>query len=106
MICAPLSRVRARLERALSAGTDPVVLEAAVGRAVDDLDQCLGIITALLRIAEIENSRRKAGFGQVLLADLVADVFDLYEPIAEMEDKVLVAKEGEAPALYGETGTC
>ncbi|ARW09422.1 sensor histidine kinase [Acetobacter ascendens] len=95
----PLSRVRARLERALSTGTEPEALEATVGRAVDDLDQCLGIITALLRIAEIENSRRKAGFGQVLLADLVADVFDLYEPIAEMEDKVLVAKEGEAPCF-------
>ncbi|GBR50624.1 sensor histidine kinase [Acetobacter pomorum] len=95
----PLSRVRARLERALSTPAGSQALEAAVGRAVDDLDQCLGIITALLRIAEIENSRRQAGFGQVLLADLVTDVFDLYEPIAEMEDKVLVAKEGEAPCF-------
>ncbi|KDE21161.1 histidine kinase [Acetobacter aceti 1023] len=95
----PLSRVRARLERALSTPAGSQTLEAAVGRAVDDLDQCLGIITALLRIAEIENSRRQAGFGQVLLADLVTDVFDLYEPIAEMEDKVLVAKEGEAPCF-------
>ena len=86
----PLSRVRARLERAVSAGLGPDELEAAMSRAVDDLDQCLGTITALLRIAELENSRRKAGFGQVALRDLVADVSDLYEPIAEMESKRLL----------------
>ncbi|MCP1241015.1 HAMP domain-containing protein [Acetobacter lambici] len=87
----PLSRVRAKLERAQTGERDPEQLEAAIGRAVDDLDQCLGIITALLRIAEIENSRRMAGFAQVRLRELMDDVFDLYEPIAEMEDKKLQA---------------
>ncbi len=99
----PLSRVRARLERAVSAGLGPDELEAAMSRAVDDLDQCLGTITALLRIAELENSRRKAGFGQVALRDLVADVSDLYEPIAEMENKRLMAVKPLAPVqVFGD----
>ena len=92
----PLSRVRARRERAGSAGLDADALNATIGRAVDDLDQCLGIITALLRIAELENSRRKAGFGHVVLSGLIADVFDLYEPIAETEGKRLVVQPGPA----------
>lgn len=81
----PLSRVRAKLERALSTGSQQEALEGAVARAVDDLDQCLAIITALLRIAEIESSRRRAGFAVLDLGELVADVVDLYEPIAETE---------------------
>ena len=58
-------------------------LRAVVDRAISGLDQSLGIIMALLRIAEIEHSRRFAGFGKVALADLVREVGDLYEPIAE-----------------------
>jgi signal transduction histidine kinase len=47
------------------------------------LDQSLGIITALLRIADIEHSRRLAGFRHVELAPLITEVAELYEPIAE-----------------------
>ncbi|OUI84028.1 sensor histidine kinase [Acetobacter orientalis] len=93
----PLSRVRAKLERALSTGSAGDALEGAVARAVDELDQCLGIITALLRIAEIESSRRRAGFGSVNLVELIADVVDLYEPIAETEGIHLLTQAGLAP---------
>jgi hypothetical protein len=43
----------------------------------------LAIITALLRITEIAHSRRLAAFSPVALADLVREVGELYEPIAE-----------------------
>jgi signal transduction histidine kinase len=36
-----------------------------------------------LRLADIENSRRSAGFGSVALDDLLREVCDIYEPIAE-----------------------
>src|SRR5438105_7078815 len=55
----------------------------ADGRFGLGLDQSLAIITALLRIAEIEHSRRLEGFSQVQLAPLVREIGDLYEPIAE-----------------------
>jgi signal transduction histidine kinase len=38
---------------------------------------------ALLRLTDIENSRRSAAFGVVALHDLVREVGDIYEPIAE-----------------------
>jgi signal transduction histidine kinase len=52
-------------------------------KAIAGIDQSLSIITALLRLAEIENSRRSAGFGSVALQDMLREVYDLYEPIAE-----------------------
>jgi signal transduction histidine kinase len=79
----PLTRVRVSLERGRQNAQTVEELRAAVDQAIIGLDQSLAIITALLRIAEIEQSRRLAAFSTVMLADLVREVGDLYEPIAE-----------------------
>jgi signal transduction histidine kinase len=79
----PLTRVRARLERARDATRTPAELEAAIDGAVAGLDQTLGIVTALLRIAEIEQGNRRAAFGEIDLARIVRDVAELYGPIAD-----------------------
>ncbi|WP_332348858.1 sensor histidine kinase [Asaia spathodeae] len=94
----PLSRVRARLERATSSPHDADYLNSVIERATLDLDQCFSVITALLRIGEIENGRRRAGFAQVNLGDLVADIVDLYEPIAETNGLVLTNAIAQDPA--------
>jgi signal transduction histidine kinase len=79
----PLTRVRVTLERARQNATSLDQLGAAVDQSIVGLDQSLGIITALLRIAEIEHGRRLAGFADIGLSDLVREVGDLYDPIAE-----------------------
>jgi len=79
----PLTRVRVSLERARQKAGNLDDLRRTVDQALVGLDQSLAIITALLRISEIEHSRRMAGFRNVALADLVREVGDLYEPIAE-----------------------
>jgi signal transduction histidine kinase len=79
----PLTRVRVGLERGRKNAGTLGDLQATVDQAIVGLDQSLAIITALLRISEIEQSRRLAGFSNVALADLVREVGDLYEPIAE-----------------------
>lgn len=79
----PLTRVRLNLERGRASATTPEQWEAIADRAIGGLDQSLSIITALLRIAEIEHSGRLACFGDIALADLVREVGDIYEPIAE-----------------------
>jgi signal transduction histidine kinase len=79
----PLTRVRVTLERGRNNAATLEELRSTVDHAIVGLDQSLGIITALLRITEIEHSRRLAGFSQVAMADLVREVGDLYEPIAE-----------------------
>lgn len=100
----PLSRVRARLERATSSPHDADYLNSVIEQATLDLDQCFSVITALLRIGEIENGRRRAGFAMVNLADLVADIVDLYEPIAETNGQTLVndVRSGESMVVFGD----
>ena len=79
----PLARVRLTLERGRSNARTLEQLQTAADKAIEGIDQSLSIITAILRLAEIENSQRLAGFGKVALADLVREVGDMYEPIAE-----------------------
>ena len=79
----PLTRVRVGLERARQNAHTLEDFQAAADQALNGLDQSLAIVTALLRIAEIEQNRRLAGFSEVSLADIVREVADLYEPIAE-----------------------
>jgi signal transduction histidine kinase len=79
----PLTRVRVMLERGRQNAANLEDLRATVDHAIVGLDQSLAIITALLRITEIEHSSRLAGFSQVALADLAREIGDLYEPIAE-----------------------
>ena len=82
----PLTRARLALERGRTNATTLEQLQTAADKAIAGIDQSLTIITALLRLAEIENSRRSAGFGAVALDELVREVCDLYEPIAENKE--------------------
>jgi signal transduction histidine kinase len=79
----PLTRARLALERGRSNATTLEQLQQVADKAIAGIDQSLSIITALLRLAEIENSRRSAAFNSVALPDMLREVCDLYEPIAE-----------------------
>jgi signal transduction histidine kinase len=91
----PLTRVRVRLERGRDHATTLEELRGVADQAIVGLDQALAIVTALLRIAEIEHGRRLAGFANVALAPLLREVCDLYEPIAE--DKGVTLAVAAAP---------
>jgi signal transduction histidine kinase len=79
----PLTRARLTLERGRTNATTVEQLQTVVDKAIANIDQSLTIITALLRLAEIENSRRSAAFGTVALHEILCEVCDIYEPIAE-----------------------
>ena len=79
----PLTRARLTLERGRTNAATLEQLQAVADKAIAGIDQSLTIITALLRLAEIENSRRSAGFGTVALDEMLREVCDIYEPIAE-----------------------
>jgi signal transduction histidine kinase len=96
----PLTRVRVRLERGRDHATTIEELRAVADQAIVGLDQALAVVTALLRIAEIEHGRRLEGFGDVALAPLLREVCDLYEPIAEDKQVTLaVASAGSNEAV-------
>jgi signal transduction histidine kinase len=79
----PLTRARLALERGRTNATTLEQLQAVADKVIANIDQSLSIITALLRLAEIENSRRSAAFSSVPLHEMLREVCDMYEPIAE-----------------------
>ncbi|RTE93686.1 HAMP domain-containing histidine kinase [Bradyrhizobium sp. LVM 105] len=79
----PLTRVRLALERGRTHAATLEGLQDITDKAIVGIDQSLAIVTALLRLTEIENSRRMAGFGDVALDEILREVCDVYEPIAE-----------------------
>src|SRR6266403_2918456 len=85
----PLTRARLALERGRTNAATLEQLQAVADKAIAGIDQSLAIITALLRRAEIENSRRSAGFGSVSLHEMLREVCDIYEPIAENKNVAL-----------------
>jgi signal transduction histidine kinase len=80
----PLTRMRWRLER-LAAGEDGGEL---LEQAIADADGLLNTFHALLRIAEVESGSRSR-FVTLDLAGLLADVDELYEPVAAAHEQVL-----------------
>jgi signal transduction histidine kinase len=85
----PLTRARLTLERGRTNAATLEQLQAVADKAIAGIDQSLTIITALLRLAEIENSRRSAGFADVALHEMLREVCDIYEPIAENKNVAL-----------------
>jgi signal transduction histidine kinase len=98
----PLTRVRVSLQRGQANSRTLDEAQAVFGNAIRGLDQSLAIITAILRIAEIEHNRRLAGFSQVALASLVQEVGDLYEPIAEEKGIALQVQAGNEAMVHGD----
>lgn len=79
----PLTRTRARLERSRDLARTPAEFQEIIDRALGWIDQTLRIITAVLRIGEIEHGQRRAAVMPVDLAPLVREAAELYDPLAE-----------------------
>jgi len=98
----PLTRVRARLENAKRKQAGPGELAQVIDKSIHGLDQALAIITALLRIREIEAGRRRAGFRAVTLSEIVHAVDELYQPIAEDRTIALTLDIAAQPVMFGD----
>ena len=82
----PLTRLRNRLENLKS---DNDADKSSIEAALADADGLLDTFNALLRIASIESGRRRAAFKSIPLDDVVRDVTELYEPLAEQKQQKL-----------------
>jgi PAS domain S-box-containing protein len=98
----PLTRVRIRLERGREHAATLEELRAIADQAIAGLDQSLTTITALLRITEIEHSRRREGFSEVQLAPLIREAGDLYEPIAENKGVTFQVEVAGEATVHGD----
>jgi signal transduction histidine kinase len=98
----PLARVRLTLERGRTNARTLEQLQMVADKAIEGIDQSLSIVAAILRLAEIENNQRLAGFGKVALADLVREVGDMYEPIAEDKGIALLIHSPHELTVHGD----
>lgn len=79
----PLTRLRARLERSREQARSVEEFREAVDQGLVWIDQTLTMVTAVLRIGEIEHGRRCAGFSTVDLGLTLAETAEFFEPMAE-----------------------
>ncbi len=85
----PLTRLRQRLELALSGSDGTKDQPLVVARAIEDVDGILQTFTSLLRIAQIEAGTRRAGFTIVDLSSLIDDLLEIYVPVAADDHRKL-----------------
>jgi signal transduction histidine kinase len=93
----PLARLRARLEVTLIEKPDEQRYAEALRDTITEADRLLGTFNALLSIAEAEAGSRRDSWAVVDLAEIAADVYELYDPVAE--EKGLVLTSDIAPSL-------
>jgi signal transduction histidine kinase len=79
----PLTRLRTQLHRLQQTGGGEDGVEPMLERCIVDVDSLLERFRALLRISELEDLRRRSGFGEVDLAEILQQVHELYVPLAE-----------------------
>lgn len=88
----PLNRLRNRLEEsaarlAAHGAMKNEMMASEIERAIAETDQLIGTFNALLLIAETDAGTTRAAMAALDLAEVAADVVELYEPLAE-EKKV------------------
>ncbi len=79
----PLARLRSRLELLTLENPGLDDYREATAETLAEIDRLLKTFAALLAIAEAEAGAAQRSFAPVELADLVRDVGELYEPLAE-----------------------
>jgi signal transduction histidine kinase len=79
----PLTRMRARLEKAWSRQRNPNHDQFLIEETMKDLDGVLRIFSSLMRISQIETSDRTVLFRTVNLATIASEVVELFDAAAE-----------------------
>ncbi|MDE2318470.1 MAG: HAMP domain-containing histidine kinase [Rhodospirillales bacterium] len=93
----PLARLRGHLELSRTKSADPILGEVC-DEAITQLDQALGIFSAMLRLAEIEAGARRSQFKPVDLSALLTLLTESFEPVLAEHGIILQAKI--TPELY------
>ncbi len=94
----PLTHLRNQIEEIKS----KAVTDADIDALLAESDQILAIFQSLLRIANIEKSKRHQAFEEVNLSTLIKDVVELYEPVAEEKNIRLILRQAEQKNIKGD----
>jgi signal transduction histidine kinase len=98
----PLTRMRGRLEKASGRPRDAANDQALIGDTIGELDRVLTMFASLTRISQIEAKDRTAVFRTVNLADIAAEVVELFDAAAEKEHVTLTASGDPTAFVTGD----
>ncbi|KQM21081.1 HAMP domain-containing sensor histidine kinase [Novosphingobium sp. Leaf2] len=96
----PLARLRNALAvLELDAEAEPVHARLQVAR--EQADELLAMFSAMLRIAEIDSGSRRSGFAPLDVSELVAEVVEMVQPLADERWQSIALARADAP-LHGD----
>jgi signal transduction histidine kinase len=96
----PLTRMRANIETVAARSCDEEQQRALEDVGVD-IDRLLRLISATLEISRAEAGVGRQQFAQFQIGDLLRDICEIYEPVAEEQGVSLHAEQPEGIAYFG-----
>ncbi|MGC2456922.1 MAG: HAMP domain-containing sensor histidine kinase [Gallionellaceae bacterium] len=99
----PLTRLRAVLYRAQQQQlADAPAQRAMVDQLIAEVDSLLLRFRALLRVSEIENKQRRAGFELIRLQEILEQAVNFIEPLAEDKSIYLSMAAEQVDPIHGD----
>jgi len=99
----PLTRLRAQLYRIRQQSDVDSAQAEALDQAIGETDTLMARFRGLLRISELEDRQRRAGFVQLDPHELLVELHDFYLPLAEDGGIHLeLHQPAQLPALHGD----
>ncbi|WP_110972107.1 sensor histidine kinase [Pseudomonas huaxiensis] len=99
----PLTRLRAQLYRIRQQAGDDAPQAEAMEQAIAETDTLMARFRGLLRISELEDRQRRAGFVELQAQALLVELHDFYLPLAEDGEIALELRVAESlPMLFGD----
>ena len=99
----PLTRLRAQLYRIRQQSGDRSPQAQALNQAIGETDTLMARFRGLLRISELEDRQRRAGFVELDPHALLVELHDFYLPLAEDGGIRLVLEQpAQLPPLHGD----
>ncbi|MEE1923396.1 HAMP domain-containing sensor histidine kinase [Pseudomonas sp. 148P] len=99
----PLTRLRAQLYRIRQQAGDDAPQAEAMEQAIAETDTLMARFRGLLRISELEDRQRRAGFVELQPQEILVELHDFYLPLAEDGEIALSLEvEGPLPQVFGD----
>jgi len=97
----PLTRLRNRAEAALNTSASPDATREALEETIAESDQLIRTFNAILMISRLEAGYSAESTEPIDLGAILADVVELYEPVAEETGVELQAEPGKTVHIEG-----
>ena len=85
----PLNKIRTNLEVTLMSNPDPESYRETIKEVIEDVDGVINTFNSLLAISRVDSGSVSLKKEKINIKDLIEDIIDLWEPLAEEKGVVL-----------------